>query len=225
MSGTAPRASPWGGVELLERGIGYTRGALGHVAERLSDGPVNGPINGPINGRGSVLDAPTPCAQWSLWDLLVHMDDSLVSLHEAGSRRRVDLRPARTTRTAPAALLEGLRRRACQLLSEWSVDWERGHVDGDVCVDGLALTPRVLTSAGALEITVHGWDVAVACGADHPIPQQLATDLLRVAPLVVGSADRPARFAPALSMPSGASPQDRLLAFLGRTPARPVRAG
>lgn len=197
MSGTTPRTSPWGGVELLERAIGYTRGALGHVS-------------------ADVLDAPTPCEEWVLWDLLVHMEDSLLSLHEAGSRRRVDLHSRRASSAGPAALLDGLREQACQLLAEWSTDWERGHVDGDVALEGLTLTPRVLTSAGALEITVHGWDVAVACGADHPIPERLAWDLLQVASLVVGPSDRPRRFGPALPSPPGSSAQQRLLAFLGR---------
>ena len=190
-------ASPWRGVELLERAIGYMRGNLTLVTpERMS--------------------APTPCAGWDLRSLLVHMEDSLASLHEAGSVRRVRV-------DVPAAcstdLVEALRWRACQLLADWSRSWStagpgRGK---DVLVDDRPITPSVLTSAGALEVAVHGWDVAIACGEPRPLPDLLAADLLRVAPVLVRPEDRGRRFGPAISTSPGATSSERLLAFLGRT--------
>ena len=82
-------------------------------------------------------------------------------------------------------------------------------------------------AAGALEIAVHGWDVASACGWPEPIPAALADRLLAIAPLLVTGADRtplsgpagPAGplFGPAVTVPAGASASDRLTAFLGRT--------
>jgi uncharacterized protein (TIGR03086 family) len=183
--------SPWGGVELLERAIGYTRGCLGLVTPAL-------------------MRAPTPCRDWDLEALLAHMADSLASLHEAGAVRRVwvDVSPEE-----PIELVETLRARACLLLADWSPE---GSQRGDVLVDGRPVTAPVLTSAGALEIAVHGWDLATTCGASRPLPQGLAHDLLRVAPLLVTDADRPGRFAAPLDTPTGASPSERLLAFLGR---------
>lgn len=199
---TAPasaRRSPWGGVELLERAIGYTRGSLALVTPEL-------------------MSAPTPCDRWDLHALLEHMDDSLMSLHEAGAVRRVWLDEAERS---GAGLVDSIRHRACQLLAEWSADWESsmsGAGSADVLVDGRPLTTPVLTSAGALEVAVHGWDVAVACGAQRPLPEELAADLLRVAPVLVTPFDRPGRFAPALTTQPGDSASDRLLAFLGRRP-------
>jgi hypothetical protein len=35
---------------------------------------------------------------------------------------------------------------------------------------------------GALEVTVHGWDLWVACGARRPVPPGLAAVLLLAAP-------------------------------------------
>lgn len=198
---TRPRSarSPWGGVELLERAIGYTRGCLALVTEEA-------------------MSAPTPCAGWDLRTLLLHMDDSLVSLHEAGSVRRVQ---ATRTTAAPDDLVASLRERACLLLAEWTADWETSSAtgeDADVLVAGRPLTTPVLTSAGALEVTVHGWDVSAACGDPRPIPDGLAADLLRLAPVLVDDADRPARFGPPLEPPADASPGERLLAYLGRRP-------
>lgn len=195
----ASAPSPWSGVELLDRAIAYARGSLALVTDDL-------------------MSAPTPCAGWDLRALLTHMDDSLVSLHEAGSVRRVrvDVPPA-----APDDLVESLRTRACQLLAEWTADWATGAVGGesrDVLVDGRPVTSPVLTSAGALEVVVHGWDVAVSCGVPRPIPDDLAAALLRLSPVLVTDADRPARFGPELTAPPGASSGERLLAFLGRDP-------
>ncbi len=73
----------------------------------------------------------------------------------------------------------------------------------------------MLAAAGALEITVHGWDVAQACGLDHPIPGSLAAALLDVAVDLVADADRPARFGRPPAGESG-DPGEALLAFLGR---------
>lgn len=192
------RASAWGGVELLERAIGYTRGTLALVTpERMA--------------------AATPCAGWDLRRLLAHMEDSLASLHEAGSVRRVrvDVTPA-----GPTDLVGSLRVRSCQLLADWTRDWSAGPLESasaDVLVGGRPITPAVLTSAGAMEIAVHGWDVAAACGERRPLPDRLARDLLRIAPVLVTPEDRPARFGPELPVPPGAAPGERLLAFLGRS--------
>jgi uncharacterized protein (TIGR03086 family) len=201
VSGRPPSAtSPWGGVELLERAIGYTRGSLALVTPAL-------------------LPAPTPCARWDLRALLSHMLDSLTSLHEAGSVRRVRVG---VSGGVPVDVVDALRAGACQLLADWSDGWiPEGPAAGrlrDVLVEGRPLTSRVLTSAGALEVAVHGWDVSVACGVPRPIPDALASDLLRVAPVLVTEVDRPSRFGPALAPPADASRGQELLAFLGRSP-------
>lgn len=189
-------ASPWRGVELLERAIGYTRGVLALVTP-------------------DDLSAPTPCSAWDLRALLAHMEDSLTSLHEAGSLHRVRVdAPA----SPSAGLVEALRARACDLLADWSADAPvagRGG-PGNVLVGGRPVTPAVLTSAGALEIAVHGWDVAVSCRRPRPLPDALAADLLRVAPVLVRPEDRAGRFGAVLCTPPDAPPGVRLLAFVGR---------
>jgi len=86
----------------------------------------------------------------------------------------------------------------------------------DVAVDDLALTTGIVTTTGALEVAVHGWDVAVARGHRRPLPDALATDLLALCPLLVSDIDRPVRFAAPIPLPRGAAAGDRLLAFLGR---------
>jgi hypothetical protein len=69
-----------------------------------------------------------------------------------------------------------------------------------------------------VEVAVHGWDVARACGVDRPIPPALAGELLELCPLLVDDADRPGRFGPPADPSRWARPGDRLVAFLGRCP-------
>ena len=91
-----------------------------------------------------------------------------------------------------------------------------GH--GVIAVAGCPMAMSTLIVAGAIEIAVHGWDISRACGRRLPIPEPLAADLLRVAPALIGPADRGFLFAPPVSVPAGATASDRLAAFLGRQP-------
>ena len=196
---TVPRGLP--GAELLERAVGYTRAALQLV------GCVD-------------LHAPTPCAGWDLTDLLGHMDDSLAAFTEAAEIGYVDLVPVVGNREQDTGLVlvERLRARACALLAAWS------HHEEPAEAHHIGVSPRrelrsdLLAAAGALEIAVHGSDVARACGASRPVPAGLALELLDVVPVLVADLDRPHRFAAALDVPLHSSPSSRLLATLGRDP-------
>jgi uncharacterized protein (TIGR03086 family) len=192
------------GAALLERAVAYTRTSLQLVA---STSPQAG----------------TPCARWDLLALLRHMDDSLAAFTDAADIGYVDLAPV-PARDAPdreperdaEALVDGLRVRACALLAAWA----HHSGGGDVAVCDRGLRSDLLAAAGSLEIAVHGWDVAQACGADRPLPAALALELLEVVPLFVSDADRPARFARPVDVPIHSRPSTRLLAALGRRALR-----
>jgi uncharacterized protein (TIGR03086 family) len=185
------------GAALLERAIGYTRTSLQLVAAEH-------------------LGRPTPCADWDLLTLLRHMDDSLTAFTDAAEIGYVDLLPVRTGESAEDAALvvvERLKRRACAALGAWA----RHPGTGAVAVSDRLLRSDLLAAIGSLEIAVHGWDVARACGVDRPLPAALALELLDVVPVVVGEADRPRRFAEPVDVPVHARPSTRLLAALGRS--------
>ncbi|WP_153398596.1 maleylpyruvate isomerase family mycothiol-dependent enzyme [Ornithinicoccus halotolerans] len=202
MAAALPSAAGPAGVPelaLLERAVAYTRWVLPATA-------------------GTDPTAATPCRGWTLHDLLVHMTDSLAALEEAGARDQVEPSAAVTGYPRPSCpeLVGVLRDRACGLLAAWT---QRG---GEALVDvaGSPLRAGLVAATGALEVTVHGWDLAQASGmADHRIPEPLAEDLLAYVPLLVGPGDRPVRFAaPVAPERPGAAAQ--LLADLGRREAR-----
>ena len=177
---------------LLERAVGYTRSCLALLPQ-------------------AAPDAPTPCVDWSLVRLLRHMDDALAAFTEAAEVGYVA--PAGPAEPHPGLLAESLRNRACLLLGAWAGEPGRPSVS----VVGRDMPTAMLAATGAIEIAVHGWDVARACGVDRPIPEELAASLLHVAPLLVGPDDRPGRFAAAYDVPPTATASERLLAFLGRS--------
>lgn len=195
MTGNRAAAPLAGGVALLERAITYTLGSLCAVTPRA-------------------LSRPTPCTAWDLRALLDHLDDSLAALHEAIDLGHVDLDIPRQQSAHPADPAAAVRDRARRLLGAWT------HADrtGPVSIAGNPLAAGIVTRAGAIEITAHGWDVATACGHHHPIPRPLAEDLLPLLPLFITDDDRPARFAAPVGIPHPATPADRLIAYLGRTP-------
>jgi uncharacterized protein (TIGR03086 family) len=197
-----PPAPPYvDGPALLERAVGYTRGCL-----RLLP--------------GHRMDSRTPCAEWDLLALLRHMDDSLAAFTEAAEIGYVDLVPVRadgSPSSTARAIADRLRARACAVLAAWA---HQPRVT-EILVSDRPLRSDVLAAAGALEVAVHGWDVARACGVDRPLPEALARDLLQVVPLLVHPDDRPGRFADPVVVPPHAGAGTRLLAALGRRSPRP----
>ncbi|RJQ66832.1 TIGR03086 family protein [Pseudonocardiaceae bacterium YIM PH 21723] len=184
--------APAGSVGLLERAVGYTLGSLHLVTD-------------------AAMTRPTPCARWDLRGLLTHMNDGLAALQEAAEFGHVQL----DVRLDPVAdPVAALRDRACRLLGAWL-----GSPRPEVVVGCCPLATVMVASAGALEVAVHGWDIAAALGRTRPLPDALGRALLDVAPLLVSAQDRPARFAAPIPLPSG-SPGEHLLAFLGREPLR-----
>ncbi|HEU5036737.1 MAG TPA: TIGR03086 family metal-binding protein [Nocardioides sp.] len=183
-------------VELLERALGYTRARLARVDDVL-------------------LDRLTPCAGWTLGDLLAHMEDALDAFTEAAGGE-VELHGGCPAEGRVEGRVAAIQQKACALLGAWG-----GPSPGDVVIaassGGLDLMSTVLVSTAALEVTVHGWDVGRATGESAGIPAALARDLLPVAQRVVRPEDRGVRFAAARAVAADAPYDVRLLAHVGRT--------
>lgn len=185
-------------VGLLERAVGFTLGCLHLVTPQA-------------------FSRATPCGEWNLEALLYHLDDSFVALYEAVDGGRVDLSgPAQPAVDERLDVLALIRRHASQLIGAWTdVDRVPPVVDA-----GAPMPAALVASTGALEIAVHGWDVAQACGRHRSIPPALSEELLDLVPLVVTRAERHDLFDAEVGLPRLASPGDRLLAYLGRNPHR-----
>jgi uncharacterized protein (TIGR03086 family) len=185
---------------LLLQAIRYALGTVANVAPRA-------------------LARPTPCAEWDLAELLRHVNDSLTALHEVITTRTIGLDPTEHTTehtTVPASdPIDTFRERASDLLAAAAT---LGQHDRLIAIADRCATESVVAAVGTVELAVHGWDVATACGIDQPIPPGLASGVLEIVPLVVTDAIRVTRFAPPVTVSVPATPSDRLVALLGRCP-------
>jgi len=196
---TRPAADWASGERLLGQAIGY---ALENVAAIRPD----------------LLATPTPCRGWDLRMLLWHSCESMAALREGLSAGRVG--PPLSAGCGAGNPVATYTVSALRLL-----DCLGNPAQPDVRIGGLALPRSTLAAAGALEVAVHGWDVAQACGVWRPVPVVLAVELLMLAPLLVPSAGRAPLFGSPVRVGRDASPSERLTAFLGRVTAVPPDLG
>ena len=187
------------GRELLESAISYALTSAGTVTR-------------------PVLSSPTPCPGWDLEALLDHLSDSIAALHEVmaapgtspSARAHVEADPVTRLHDQSASLLG-----ACAAAGPTGPTGSAGRL---VAVGDRQLTGSMVAVTGALEITVHGWDIGAACGGPRPVPSGLAVVLLAVAPFLVTPATRAGLFARPVRLSIPAGPGDQLVAFLGRQP-------
>jgi uncharacterized protein (TIGR03086 family) len=196
---TALTADPRENARLLEWAVRYARGSLACV-------------------RPALLSRPTPCAAWDLAALLQHVGDSLAAFHEGIAAACIGPVPDPQA-DGPAGLIGTVCDRAGRLHAACAAV---GDQDEPVVIADRRIAGSVVAAVGAVEIAVHGWDIAEACLSRQPIPPGLATDILKIIPLVVTDATRDARFGAPVVVSPLASPGDRLVALLGRGPHWPA---
>lgn len=184
---------PVDAIGQLEQSIGYALGTLRDV-------------------RYDELARATPCSGWDLRMLLRHLNDSVAALQEAvdGGRVAVSSTEPYAVGADPASTLCAA---ASRLLGSWTSIPPGERV---IAIGGCPTTTGIVAATGALELAVHGWDVATARDLVLPIPSALATELLSTAHLLV--TDRAGLFAAPVPVPATAGPAARLVAHLGRTP-------
>lgn len=169
------------------------------------------------------LAKPTPCAGWTLGDLLAHMITQHNGFAAAARGHGGDLAvwevgplgadPAGDYAAAADGVLAAFA--ACGVL-------ERTFALPEIA-PGLAFPAAQAISFHFIDYVVHGWDVARSLGRDYVLDDDLVRSALPVAEAVPDGAmrERPdAAFAPRLDrLPAAETdPMGRILALLGRSP-------
>jgi uncharacterized protein (TIGR03086 family) len=168
------------------------------------------------------LGLPTPCAGWSLSDLLGHMiaqhrgfaaaaagnvdDESVWQMQPVSDR------PADAYRVAARAATDAFA--GDEVLS-------RGFWLPEIR-DGGPFPARVAIGFHLLDYVVHGWDVAASIGAQADYPSDLVEAAVALAELVPAGASRQqpnSSFGVVLSLDRVPTPMERLLLILGRDPS------
>jgi uncharacterized protein (TIGR03086 family) len=176
--------------------------------------------------KPSDLAKPTPCAGWSVADLIAHM-----TVQNRGFAAAARGRGSEAALWEPASVSESVVADPATVYAASAADvLEAFAADG--VLDATFTLPDFGPDAnfpGAMAIgfhfvdyVVHTWDVARAVGATFELPDDVIAAAL---PLVLAVPDGEFRavdgspFQPAVSTNAEVSDMDRILAHLGRSPA------
>ena len=167
--------------------------------------------------RPDQWDDPTPCAEWTVRDLVNHLAVEQMwvpplvregaSMADQGDALEGDLLgddPVATWDAAAAAAQDAFR--------------EPGALDRMV---GLSYGESPATHYCAqmtADAAVHAWDLSRAIGADERIPKPLVDFSVREVAPYAADLEESGLFAAPVDPPPGADAQVRLLALLGREP-------
>jgi uncharacterized protein (TIGR03086 family) len=167
------------------------------------------------------LGRATPCAGWTLADLLAHMTTQHHGFAAAAEGRGAD---PEVWRTRPAAgdPVQEYAESADLVVAAFADDTvsERQFALPEIST-GVSFPAARAIGFHFVDYVVHGWDVARTLG----IPLVLDADVLEVALMVArevpGGARRlepGAAFAPSVAVPDDGEPLDHIVAMLGRSP-------
>ena len=169
------------------------------------------------------LGRPTPCAGWTLADLLGHMTAQHDGFAAAAEGRGAD---PDVWRSGPPGgdPVAGYTAAADRVIAAFAGPGvlERTFALPEIAV-GLEFPAVQAISFHFIDYVVHGWDVARSLGRPYSLDADLVRAALPVAEAVPDGATRQrpgAAFAPRLGRLPGADadPMGRILALLGRSP-------
>lgn len=169
--------------------------------------------------RDGDWERPSPCAGWTLRDLVAHMAAQhhgfAAAARGAGADRTYWIAPE--LGGDPFRIYAESVRHVLAAFAEEGVA-ERGFTLPEI---GGTFPGRIALGFHLLDYAVHAWDVATTVGAGLDLPRPVVEAALDIARRVPKDPERRgpgAAFAPALPTPEGASPLGEMLALLGRSP-------
>jgi uncharacterized protein (TIGR03086 family) len=163
-------------------------------------------------------DAPTPCSQWTVTQVLQHAaGDQLAWAAAVGTGTGPAENPF-----APSGHLEGgVGDLLDPALAAARTAWAGVRADDDKVPTPLPQGPLpapVAAAACALDAAVHAWDIAVALGRPGLLPDPLAGQLLPAAREIVEPLRQFGAYAAALPARPDDDTAAQLLRYLGRDP-------
>jgi uncharacterized protein (TIGR03086 family) len=159
-----------------------------------------------VAGAVNDLDAPTPCDEWTVADLLNHMIET--QRYFVGVGRGENVAPPSSE--PPAVMGDDPRADFAQAREDvLDAFAEPGVIERTGPSLGIAFSDQLL----------HGWDLARATQQDTTMPDGLAAAAYNMIHGRFTDEQRKGVFKPAIKVSDEASPQDKLLAYTGRAPS------
>jgi uncharacterized protein (TIGR03086 family) len=199
-----------------------TAGKSMDLLERMAQGFAL--TNDVIGGLGDTpWDAPTPCSEWTLRQLVAHVILSTTELGRVATGQPVrqgvfadlDAVDVGADAAEARAIYEAA---AAQALAAFGAP---GGLDGmRPCPMG-DLPATVVAELALSDALVHAWDIGRSIGEPITIPDELAEPSEAFLREMARDARRARFFAPSVAVSAGgASASGRLIAFTGRHPGR-----
>lgn len=180
-------------------------------------GPAAGEVARVAAGvRDEHLDLPTPCAEWSVSDLLRHFVE-LTNGFVASARKE----PFPSDGSGrPDELPADWRGRLPRQLDEMAAAWRSPDAwEGEAAAGGVTLPAPVMAAVAVDELVLHGWDLARATGRSFEADAaSIAASLGFAMSVPVEEAGRDGLYGPVVPVPDTAAELDRLLGYTGRDP-------
>ena len=171
------------------------------------------------------LERPTPCAGWTLADLLAHMTvqhHGFAAAARGGGDERGIWQPATVADAIAADPAGTYAAAAADVLDAFSAD---GVIDATFALPefgaGAAFPGAMAIGFHFVDYVVHGWDVARTIDVSFVLPTEVVSAVLPLALAVPDGEFREmqsAPFARAITQAEATSDLDRILLHLGRSP-------
>lgn len=185
---------------------------------------VRGSVSAVSQATADDLERPTPCVSWTLGELLAHMTvqhDGFAAA-AAGNGGDPALWEAQPLGPDPVGAYAAAADRVITAFAQ------QGVLEREFALPEFSpiTTFRGRQAIGfhLIDYVVHGWDVARTIGVAYDLDPDLQDIALRIAMAVPDGPGRGgvgAAFAPALPASEDGAVMDRILAYLGRSPAWP----
>lgn len=171
-----------------------------------------------------MLQAPTPCGDYTVADLLGHVMGLSIAFRDAGAKAGT---PAQDAEPGRVPLEDGWRGELPGRLFDMAAAWRTSRAwEGLTKVGGGTMPAMIAGRAGLNELVIHGWDLARGTGQPYCVDDasaQAAADFLSLASAGPQGPEPGQRgpFGPAVDVPAGASVLDRAVGLSGRDPHWP----
>jgi uncharacterized protein (TIGR03086 family) len=183
-------------------------------------GPAADQLNTLVKGvEDDQLDSATPCAEYTVRDLLGHIIGLTAAFANAARKQgSTDAPPG-----SPGDLVTGdWRARIETQLTDLAQAWrDPAAWDGMTSPGGVEVPAELAGKIALNELVLHGWDLAVATGQPFSCDEASARGSLEFTSLVNSpewGAGREGLFTEVVEVPEDASPLHRTLGLSGRDP-------
>jgi uncharacterized protein (TIGR03086 family) len=165
------------------------------------------------------LDAPTPCPDYTVGDLLDHIGGLAVAFAEA-ARKEQGTNATQAPPGSTAHLAPDWRTRIPADLEALGEAWQDPSAwDGTTVIAAMEMPAAAVGAVALDEVVTHGWDLARALGQPFDADADAIAGAMEfIGPISEPGAPRPPIFGPVVEVGGDASPMARFIALTGRDP-------